>query len=357
MTGHFRFPLFVPLELVCGFFFGMDFLKSTVLWTKTPPAELLRVLMSFAAPCLVAATMAFGVWMQVLAAVLLVLLGSPVLGEIRLSVQTWVDQYLFREKYSYLAEIQRIGEDIFRFTNIPDLLQHLVNDLSTRAHLVWVGVWMHDLTESLYVLRQMSNDKAGYHLQPEAFSKAPFVGTDPLLQCLEKERRLVITEELALASDMDPGDPHRTLEGSAGRQLQELHFAAVFPVFIEEKLIGFIGFGPKEDFTMFHHADYTVLSELGKKAEHAIGQAYMLYEQSMMLSKLAHDTLNSLHALGMVLSTLDKRDDRPDQCGAEKTTGDCAQSKTNDRRLLDRFTRAGAPGDDAHAGYLANGTL
>lgn len=260
-----------------------------------------RMTLALLVPFAVGACLNGPAWRQMTAVLLLTFSMPRILREIQQSVETWVDQYLYREKYSYLAEIHRIADDIFRFTNIPDLLKHLVNDLTQRARLIWVGVWLFDLAEGRYELRQKSDPKQALHLQPEAFAKVPFLKKDALLQCLEKERRLIIAEELVLASD--PG-AQAALERSAGTQLQKLNLAAAFPVYIEKKLIGFIGFGPKDDFTMFHEADYASLSELGQKAERAIGQTYLLYEQSLMLSKLAHDTLNSLHALGMILSVL-----------------------------------------------------
>src|SRR5205085_11657644 len=89
-------------------------------------------------------------------------------------------------------------------------------------------------------------------------------------------------------------------------ELKRMDLAAAFPLYLGEKLIGFLGFGTKTEELFFHQEDRETLSELGRKAEPAIGQAYMLYEQSLMFSKLVNDTLDFLHALGLNMDILRK---------------------------------------------------
>jgi signal transduction histidine kinase len=71
-----------------------------------------------------------------------------------------------------------------------------------------------------------------------------------------------------------------------------------------DKFVGFIGFGPKLRQEAFHSADITALSDLGRKAERAIAQAYMLYQQARMLAKLSHDILNFINPQTLAIEEL-----------------------------------------------------
>jgi len=302
----------LSLEILSAALLMMTFAQQPLAGERLQLRAMRQTILSVGLPCLVGLSLEASWWIQVLAAIGLMLGTRRVLTDVEESVKVWVDQYLFREKYSYLVEIRRIADDIFRFTNIPDLLKHLVNDLSARAQLKWAGVWLLDLVDGRYVLRQASDSKTPESKEddpdgpPPPFTRAPVTTHQALTNCLVQTRGLVIAEESETAKDWEASARGRQAGAlEAARELKGLQLAAAFPVFIEKRLIGFIGFGRKDNAAMIHQADQEEMTELGLKAERAIGQAYMLYEQSMMLSKLAHDTLNSLHALGMVLSIID----------------------------------------------------
>ena len=305
LTDAHHFPSFLLLEVISGSFVLMTFTEQPHTGPYPSLRAVQRTVLALGLPCAVGLSLKGPWWIEAGGAMGLMISMRRVLAEVEKAVRAWVDGTLFREKYSYLAEIKQIADDIFRFTNIPELLKHLVNGLSARAHLEWVGVWLFDLTEGRFVLRQASDPKENAKFKRDPYLKAPFTGQDPLLTRLGTEHSVVIVDELAAARELATDNHDAELDVLAASQLSNLHLAAAFPVFIEKKLIGFIGFGHKDDDAMIHQADREGLTDLGQKAERAIGQAYMLYEQSMMLSKLAHDTLNSLHALGMVLSLMD----------------------------------------------------
>jgi len=307
LVGALQFPSFLILEMICGSFLLMTFVEQPHAGPHPPIRAAGRMVLALGIPCAAGLSLKGAWWIETAGAMGLMLGMRRVWTDVETAARAWVDGVLFREKYSYLADIKQIADDIFRFTNIPDLMKHLVNDLSARARLEWVGIWLFDLTEGRYVLRQASDPKENSKFKRDPYLKAPFMAEDPLLKRLYTENSIVIVDELAAARELAPGNIQAELDILAADQLRNLHLAAAFPVFIEKKLIGFIGFGHKDDDAMIHQADQTGLTELGEKAERAIGQAYMLYEQSMMLSRLAHDTLNSLHALGMVLSILDNQ--------------------------------------------------
>jgi signal transduction histidine kinase len=270
---------------------------------KPTPFSLRLVFVSLIASCLAGFMLSYGIWIQLLAAVLLVVSVPGIWEEVRESAEALVDHYVFQEKFSYLAEIERIGEDMFRSTNLPGLLRHLAEDLARRTALAWAGVWLYDLSEGRFLLRQAAGLK-NTNLDRSELYKVSFDSKDALTQSLKPERGLLVVEDLlasAAARDV-PGAP--ALEGRAAEELKRTDLAAAFPIYLGPRLIGFIGFGVKEDHSLFHQADRETLANLGSKAERAIGQAYMLYEQSLMFSKLAHDTLNFLHAMGMNMDIL-----------------------------------------------------
>jgi len=213
---------------------------------------------------------------------------------------------------------------------LPDLLRRLIDDLAERAHLTGVGIWLYDIAEGSYVLRRATLHATEEASDPWAWrrSRGP---QDLLVRALEKRQSL-----LSIRSE-DPA------EAEVLALLRGMKLAAVFPVFAAQKLIGFIGFGEKTGREAFHEADEQSLSLLGAKAEHAIGQAHMLYEQSLMLSKLTHDTLNFLHAQGIVLETLQKgylgplNEAQESQMGVALHQKDLIQECLIDLRELERL--------------------
>jgi len=242
-----------------------------------------------------------GLELRVAAAILLILTMPRMLPTLQDALQAWIDRRFFRGKYMYLADIQKLGDDIYRFAHLPDLLRRLVDDLAERAKLSGVGVWFYDVAEGRYVLRRAFVQGGADQTDPWAWRRGR-VPEDPLIRCLTQTRTLFSTR----LGDPSNRNRARACTPVAVQTLRDMNLAAAFPVFAGEQMVGFIGFGVKVDGTPFHEADESTLTTLGLQAERAIGQTHMLYEQSLMLSKLTHDTLNFLHAQGIVLETLQK---------------------------------------------------
>lgn len=229
-------------------------------------------------------------------------LAPRLIEKMRPVVQAVVDRRLFNEKFSYLKEIERIGDNLFRWTNLPELLKHLVHDLAARARLSWVGVWLFDVTAGAYHLHQASGFEKNEDL-PSRIWSAAFGPASALVRRLERDRQLVVAdEELARQKSGDGGHPSIDIEATS--ELGAWNIAAALPMYSGEKLVGFIGFGPKLRQEAFHDADIAGLSDLGKKAQWAIAQAYMLYQQAKMLAKLAHDILNFINPQTLAVQEL-----------------------------------------------------
>jgi signal transduction histidine kinase len=99
----------------------------------------------------------------------------------------------------------------------------------------------------------------------------------------------------------------RDEERDAAQELARWSIAAALPMYSADKFVGFIGFGPKLRQEAFHSADISTLSDLGRKAERAIAQAYMLYQQAKMLAKLSHDILNFINPQTLAIQELAQR--------------------------------------------------
>jgi signal transduction histidine kinase len=302
-TGHTPRPWFAFLEIIAGGAMTRTFLMQPQSGHKPTSFSLRTMLMSLMLSCIAGFMLFYGLWVQLAAGLLLVVSLPRIWTEVRESAQALVDRYLFREKFSYLSEIERIGEDMFRFTNLPGLLHFLADDLSRRTALAWVGVWLYDLSESRFLLREASGIK-NTNLDRTELYKLSFDAKDALLQSFKQEHVLLVIDDLQASSKSGITVPEPSVSEQAVVEMQRTDLAAAFPLYLASRLIGFIGFGGKEDHSLFHQADRATLSELGAKAERAIGQSYMLYEQSLMFSKLAHDTLNFLHAMGMNMDIL-----------------------------------------------------
>src|SRR5262249_12238680 len=208
--------------------------------------------------------------------------------------QTLVDR-LFKDKFRYLVEIERLGEDIYRRTNLSELLRGLAHDLAARAQMSWVGVWLMDITAGAYHLQRASG-YASENDVPHHLWTTSFGPVSPLIKRFESDKTILVSDEAA-----------RAVEREAAQELSRWNIAAALPMYSGEKFVGFIGFGPKLREEAFHHADIATLSDLGKKAERAIAQAYMLYQQAKMLAKLSHDILNFINPQTLAIQELAQR--------------------------------------------------
>src|SRR5215471_5785698 len=90
-----------------------------------------------------------------LAAFLLAAFAPTIVKESEGSIQALVDR-LFKDKFRYLVEIERLGEDIYRRTNLSELLRGLACDLAESARMSWVGVWLMDITAGAFHLQRAS---------------------------------------------------------------------------------------------------------------------------------------------------------------------------------------------------------
>ena len=207
--------------------------------------------------------------MQLMACVLMAFSMPMIVNQFRDSAKALVDQFIFRKKFSYLNELQQMGDDIFRFTNLPGLLKRLAEDLAMRSKLVWAGIWLFDLSEGRFLMRQAAG-RQNTHLDASSLFKLSFKSDDALLQCFREDHGLLIADEL-LALVADQKLEQGSLEGQALVELKRTGLAAAFPIYLGTKVIGFLGLGPKEDQSVFHQGDRQALTGLGRQAERAVG--------------------------------------------------------------------------------------
>jgi len=210
------------------------------------------------------------------------------------SIQAFVDR-LFKDKFRYLVEIERLGEDIYQRTNLSELLRGLARDLAERARMSWVGVWLMDITAGAFHLQRASGF-ASENDVPHHLWTTSFGAVSPLIKRFEFDKTLLLSDETAQDEERD-----------AAQELARWSIAAALPMYSGDKFVGFIGFGPKLRQEAFHSTDITTLSDLGRKAERAIAQAYMLYQQAKMLAKLSHDILNFINPQTLAIQELAQR--------------------------------------------------
>ena len=229
-----------------------------------------------------------------LAAFLLAVFAATIVKESEGSIQALVDR-LFKDKFRYLVEIERLGEDIYRRTNLSELLRGLARDLAESARMSWVGVWLMDITAGAFHLQRASGF-ASEHDVPHHLWTTSFGAASPLIKRFEIDKTLLLSDETAQNEERD-----------AAQELARWSIAAALPMYSGDKFVGFIGFGPKLRQEAFHSDDITTLSDLGRKAERAIAQAYMLYQQAKMLAKLCHDILNFINPQTLAIQELAQR--------------------------------------------------
>lgn len=223
----------------------------------------------------------------VAASVIMSVLMLKVYRPCRRFFQPSIDQVLFSGDFSYLDALERLPNDLLEFTNLREMLEHVINRLLDVAKLERVRVFMHDPGHQSYAEMVFRGFSRGQAKSAERASQIPENGD--LAQWLRQESNLWTMEELKRFP--------KFVAGSGLNELRDLGGAACFPINKENDLLGIVILGAKRSGEPFNPHDLKILRSLRSRIESFLTQAMVLTQEALLMVKDSHDMKNDVNAL------------------------------------------------------------
>lgn len=169
-------------------------------------------------------------------------------------VQEWIDRYFYRERYNYQKALLEFSSDLPRQMNMEQILQSMINTISSAMHVEKVGIVVCDESEGcLSVSRNIPRELETYANRPG--------GLLALLRTTQKAQSLGLLGEETDAIPIDAEDKRTIL--SSGIVLS-------VPMLLKERLIGTINVGPKLSGKIYSQEDIDLLATVASQAAIAI---------------------------------------------------------------------------------------
>ncbi|MGE5218267.1 MAG: ATP-binding protein [Chloroflexota bacterium] len=209
--------------------------------------------------------------------------------KIRFKTEDALERALFKKRSDFRETVLRSSRDMVSIVDIRALSNSLVQTIGKSLGVDKVSLLLKNETNGIYRLEAF----VGLDFDP---SEGVFLSKDgPLVQLLQRRREGIVKEELEWVP-VGPDTPH-TIDTMA-----KLEAELSLPIISQERLIGILNLGQKEDQTIYSSEDLELLSTLANQAAIALENA-RLYENL----KQSQDTLrraDRLSSLGLLTAGL-----------------------------------------------------
>jgi phosphoserine phosphatase RsbU/P len=177
-----------------------------------------------------------------------------VFDPVKQRLQNWIDRIFFHERYDYQRALLEFTQELPQLMDMKHILKSIVQRLSSTMHIEKISVFICGEKEGC-TLASQNLDQADC-----AFSD----GDHTLMALLQKTRKPV---DLHLLDDeYDTTD----LEEKEKQKLLHAGVVLTVPMFLKDRLIGFINVGPKMSSKVYSHEDINLLSTVAGQAAIAI---------------------------------------------------------------------------------------
>ena len=185
-------------------------------------------------------------------------------------VQLGVDRVFYQERYNYQQALLEFSKELPSHINLDEILTSMVSRISNTMHVEKVAVVLCDNEQGCHAIGQNIPDQCcrfGH-------------GSGGLLNAL-KETRAPLSVALINEDKLIVDAEDRALIEASGIVL-------IVPMFLQERLIGFINVGPKRSGKVYSKEDVDLLSTVGGQAAIAIENA-RLHRSEIEKQKIAEE--------------------------------------------------------------------
>ena len=224
--------------------------------------------------------------------ILAIILGATLFSPLKKFIQSLTDRAFYKRSYKYRKTLLFVGKELSRERNLHKL-SHSLLDLITHAI---------SLKDIALLLPQEDNSHLFFILYSKgefAFSGNKIMFDPQLYKCLKEK------EYLSIYSFADQKELERKF-----RELNSTGFFHFMPLKVEEKIVGCLGMGKKEDNTFLNSEDWDILTTISSPVALALENAY-LYNQAniraLELERLKDYSENIIESLTVGVAVLDQR--------------------------------------------------
>jgi len=223
--------------------------------------------------------------------VLAILLGATLLTPLKKFIQSLLDRFIYKRSYKYRKTLLNISQELSRERDLHKLSQSVLELIANALTLEYIALLLpiEGENKKFFILKSMGKLPS---------SATIFTFEDSLYSLLNKK------ESLVSYSFIEKKEQQKDL-----KEMRTLGFFHMMPLKVEDKLIGCLGMGKKEDNTYLNSEDWELLRTVSSPFALALENAY-LYDQShikaLELERLKDYSENIIESLTVGVAVLDQ---------------------------------------------------
>ncbi len=224
--------------------------------------------------------------------ILAIILGATLFSPLKQLFQSLLDRIFYKRSYHYRKTLVSISKELNRERNLHNLSQSLLELINNAFSLKCTALLLplEDKKNTFYILK--------------ARGKFPSTKTRITLD-EEIYDQLKKSDYLSLHSFTEKKEMHKKFE-----QLASFGFVHYLPLKIEDKLIGCLGMGKKQDNSLLNSEDWLLLTTISSHVALALENAYLYNQASIRaqeLQKLKDYSENIIESLTVGVVVLDQK--------------------------------------------------
>lgn len=230
--------------------------------------------------------------MNILMPILLaILLGATLFTPLYKLIQSLLDRFIYKRSYKYRKTLLNISQELSRERDLQKLSQSILELIAKALSLEYIALLLpiEGKNKKFFILKSKGKLPTSATL---------FTFEDSLYALLKKK------ESLVSYSFIEKKEQQKDL-----REMRALGFFHMMSLKVEDKLIGCLGMGKKEDNTYLNSEDWELLKTVSSPVALALENAY-LYDQShikaLELERLKDYSENIIESLTVGVAVLDQ---------------------------------------------------
>jgi len=223
--------------------------------------------------------------------ILAILLGATLFTPLKKLIQSLLDRFIYKRSYKYRKTLLNISQELSRERDLHKLSQSVLELIANALTLEYIALLLpiEGENKKFFILKSMGKLPTSATL---------FTFKDSLYSLLKKK------DSLVSYSFIEKKEQQKDL-----KEMRTLGFFHMMPLKVEEKLIGCLGMGKKEDNTYLNSEDWELLRTVSSPVALALENAY-LYDQShikaMELERLKNYSEDIIESLTVGVAVLDQ---------------------------------------------------
>jgi signal transduction histidine kinase len=178
-----------------------------------------------------------------------------VMNPLRNRVQAAIDFLFARDRYDYRKIVAEASQALATLLNLEAVVRRILRTVTQTIHVDFGAVWLRR-DEDRYELQAVAGERRASELPRE------IDGNTPLVRRLAQRPQKILSEEALRARD-----------GFASQRLVQIGTRLLVPMSFEQRLVGFLALGQKENGRFYNGEDLELLRTLANQGAVAVENA------------------------------------------------------------------------------------